>query len=362
MQRINNNSQSIYQQAHLFLGSGQIQNVTAAELVQLPCRVLPVDRNVRFFAREHDLAVIDQYLTKKDAHGLRAHAVYGLGGVGKTQTALAYAYSKIDEYDAVLWIHAETEIALSSSLAEIAYRLKLPRATNDRSADNALLALQWLQTTGECFPGLSPVETNVSWTDKNWLAVYDNAEAGGALDRFWPKGSDGSILMTTRDKNLSRLPCAAGQEIRVFSQEEGAQFMLHLMAYGDVGRVSYTTEDKQAALKLSELVGGHALAITQLIGLIQTMSKSLPEFLPEYERSYRSIRGMAPDGGISADYKHLINTVFRDALSHVSQIDAFGLLGILSFLSPDGIPQELFEPPREVALQTSIEFCQGPPK
>ncbi len=115
---------------------------------RLPCVVLPVHRNSRFFGRKTELEKIDQYLGAKDVAGLRSLAIHGLGGVGKTQTALAYAYSKVGDFDAVIWLAAETEIALSSSLGEAAHHLSLPQSEVGHSINNVQLVMKWLQTTG----------------------------------------------------------------------------------------------------------------------------------------------------------------------------------------------------------------------
>ena len=120
-----------------------------------PCIILPTSRNPRFFGRSDELETIDRYLRESSVPGLRALAIYAMGGVGKTQTALAYAWSKTDEYDVICWLHAETEIALASSLGDAAHRLKLPQAIPGNNTSNALLVLDWLQQTGKDGPELS---------------------------------------------------------------------------------------------------------------------------------------------------------------------------------------------------------------
>ena len=51
----------------------------------------------------------------------------GLGGIGKTQIALEYAYQHRQDYQAVLWSRADTPEALVSGYVEIAQHLSLPQ-------------------------------------------------------------------------------------------------------------------------------------------------------------------------------------------------------------------------------------------
>lgn len=119
------------------------------EAAQLPCSVLSVARNRHFFGREKTLSEIDQYLQpKKSRDGLRSMAIYGLGGVGKTQIALEYAYSKQAELDAVLWVPAENTLALQQGFTKIAVDgLKLPNANPQSHQENMLHVVAWLQQT-----------------------------------------------------------------------------------------------------------------------------------------------------------------------------------------------------------------------
>jgi len=121
------------------------------QTAQLPCSILPVARNRRFFGRREILAEIDDYLQPcKTSNGLRSMAIYGLGGVGKTQIALEYAYSKKDELDAILWIPAENILALQQGFTKVAVDgLKLPNANSRSHQENMLLVVTWLRQTGK---------------------------------------------------------------------------------------------------------------------------------------------------------------------------------------------------------------------
>ena len=81
--------------------------------------------------------------------------LHGIGGSGKTQTALEYTYRFREDYDAMFWLSAERDPELAASFALIA--LKLGLVEDDGKADaggkhNQVKAIQearsWLQHSG----------------------------------------------------------------------------------------------------------------------------------------------------------------------------------------------------------------------
>ena len=48
----------------------------------------------------------DKEAEDKDTPGLRAFALCGLGGIGKTETAIEYAYRRRDVFGAVFWFRS----------------------------------------------------------------------------------------------------------------------------------------------------------------------------------------------------------------------------------------------------------------
>ncbi|HEU5226567.1 MAG TPA: helix-turn-helix domain-containing protein [Ktedonobacteraceae bacterium] len=236
---------------HLRLDDQETRHLLEASLTALaPYWLVSLPRNPFFTGREEILEALHRQLGMDQAVALtQSSALHGLGGVGKTQTALEYVYRYALEYSAVFWIGAETEESIVSSLLHIAEVLQLPER-DDEDQQRVVAAVQrWLNMHGQ------------------WLLVWDNVEDLALLDRFLPSTRSGAMLITTRRQTLGTF--ARGLPLLPMEQEEGMLFLLrrakvlvpeatceHLRRFAEQMPAEY-----RAAEELVTVMGGLPLAL-----------------------------------------------------------------------------------------------------
>ena len=141
-------------------------------------RVWTIPARVRgFIGRDELLAELEAAL--RSGGPAVVQAVTGMGGVGKTTTAIEYAHRHRDEFDIAWWVPAEDPALIPARLAELAHVLDLAAA--DEPAGVAVARL------------LAELALR-----KRWLLVFDNAEDPSALSQLLPEGP-GQVLITSRN-------------------------------------------------------------------------------------------------------------------------------------------------------------------
>src|SRR3954447_3366444 len=115
-------------------------------------------RNPRFTGRDGMLTELRRRLRAGETT-LVVQALYGLGGVGKTQLSIEYAHRFAADYDLVWWIDAEQPVLIADQLSALAARLDLPAGPTVADTVERLLT----ELRGRA----------------HWLLIFDNAERPG---------------------------------------------------------------------------------------------------------------------------------------------------------------------------------------
>src|SRR5690349_19636502 len=101
---------------------------------------LPRPRNPYFTGRRQVLEAIGRSRTSEPSAG-GVLALYGGGGIGKTELALEYAHSSLENYGLIWWLPAEDPALLAWHFAQLAQRLGVASGVADSiEARNAALA------------------------------------------------------------------------------------------------------------------------------------------------------------------------------------------------------------------------------
>jgi hypothetical protein len=132
---------------------------------------LPFPPNPTFTGRDLELKNLSEQLQKVGEMAItQTIAVHGIGGVGKTQLAVEYAWKHLGDYDAVLWVKADSPEALDASLAALAPVLGLPEANEREQAIQTKAVLDWLHGHERWLPSSS----NCAGVSTNIVSDYAN--------------------------------------------------------------------------------------------------------------------------------------------------------------------------------------------
>ena len=298
---------------------------TTVGQAQAPIWNVPYQRNLLFTGREEVLKRLYEALRAgKTAALAQPQAISGLGGIGKTQTAVEYAYRNRDDYQATLWVKAETDWSIISDFVTIAQLLDLLEQQEQEQ--------------------LRIVETVKRWflEHSEWLLIFDNADDLVMVRNFLPPRDKGHILLTTRARATGRM--AQRIEVEKMEPEEGALFLLHRATILDPEAPldDATKSDRDTAKEIVQVMDGLPLALEQAGAYIEETECGLQGYLRLYRA--QGVRLLKEYGEFAPDHPKPVATTWSLSFEKVEQANAAAaeLLRFCAFLAPDAIPEELF--------------------
>lgn len=275
----------------------------------------------------------------------RRFVICGIAGSGKTQFCSKFAednrdrfvnlnltkiiakdYSNVwNSFWGVFWIDASTPERIKQTFSQIA------KVASVDPNENA--ALHWLSNTEE-----------------RWLLIIDNADNQKiSLERYFPKGNRGHILVTTRNPAL-RIHGNIGTGFFDFQSldNEDAKYLLLKAARQPE---PWDSTCSAFASAIAKALGFLALAIVQAGAVIRDGLCSLKNYLNFYERSWQRLRQAKTANGHAIDdtkdhHMHIYTTwemCYRRIESKGTQAaeDAIQLLKTFSFLHWENIQHDL---------------------
>jgi tetratricopeptide (TPR) repeat protein/transcriptional regulator with XRE-family HTH domain len=285
---------------------------------------VPYRRNAFFTGREEILLYLHTiFCSHKADIPAQPLAISGLGGIGKTQIAVEYAYRYCDHYEAVFWLTASNRDTLSADFAMLAALLALPEQ-HEQEQDRVVRAVKsWLST------------------HSRWLLILDNVDNLEMIVDFLPIHVAGDVLLTTQLQASGTL--ALRVEVEKMSQEEGIMFLLRRTKLITPGSSPDQTMQENLA-QASEIVSaldGLPLALDQAGAYIEETRCGLSQYLALYSTRRKEL--LLRRGRFPVDHPDPVSTTWSLSFQRLEQesIAAADLLHLFAFLASDAIPEEI---------------------
>ncbi|KAF2103826.1 kinesin light chain [Rhizodiscina lignyota] len=322
---------------------------TAEEAVRgyrKPTFYFPFPRNRRFVGRRTALDNLKQkLLVDKDCQKV---ALAGLGGIGKTQVALDFAYLVKETHPefSIFWVPALSMEMFEQAAQEIARALGIRQAPGHKE-DIKRLVKQRL---------------SVAQAGK-WLLIVDNADdmeilyptgqKEGILD-FLPESDDGLTVFTTRHYEVAQ--SLAGIDV-VELEKMGRQEAVDLLENSLV-RKGPPLDDALVTDLLTEL-DYLPLAITQAAAYINVNKSSVPDYVRLLKNTEKdAVTVMSREFRDNTRYRSSANAVATTWIVSFNQIsksdtDAAKILEFISFIEWKAIPHSILPPIQPEARMAS---------
>ncbi|KAM5371215.1 hypothetical protein ACJZ2D_008135 [Fusarium nematophilum] len=324
----------------------------AAPEEEKPWFVVPYSRNEYFVGRSSILEQLNDWIGSPEEnmnHGIhKTAAMYGLGGVGKTQIALEWAFDMHQKHPglSVFWVYGGQTARFTEGYASLARACEIP---NCGSSNPRMLSKvkSWLEEQTKC----------------PWLMIIDSADDIGVffektpnepyrdnMAQYIPSSPNGAVLFTTRTKEAAVDLAPPGRylfHVAEPSNEECVELMQRRLPPGD-----YPVKDLAA---LSEHLGRLPLALSQATAYLQKKSLSVSEYLEKLrERSDEANAKLLeaefsePGRGGGQPDTVVPNAVATTWLVTIQAIEheswfAAEILDISACLGHQGVPKFLFE-------------------
>jgi hypothetical protein len=121
--------------------------------------MVPYERNQYFTGRDAFLKrLFSRFQDSSPAPYCGRLALYGMGGIGKTQAALEFVYRYQSYYSRIYWISAVSQESLLDGYAKIAKRAEIKMPNDFTPIEIADRVLSWLRE------------------NQSWLLVIDNLD------------------------------------------------------------------------------------------------------------------------------------------------------------------------------------------
>jgi tetratricopeptide (TPR) repeat protein len=304
----------------------------AAGHVPTPTYYIPFLKNRYFVGRQEELRVLQQKLmVDQDCQKL---SIVGLGGTGKTQVALHFAYSVRERWPeySILWVPALSIESFEQACASVAKALRIPQAGGG-DEDVKELVQQHLSSSQA----------------GRWLLVVDNADDPGiffgqgqsrGIVNYLPESEMGVVVYTTRTPEIAELARGDVLELGAMDRQDAAAFLTKSLTRKDLCNNATIVEllDELTCLPLAiaqaaAYLNRNCMSVAKYLQLLRSTEQDLVSLLSREFRDDTRYKGSA----------NAVATTWVVSFSQIREHDAAAadLLAFMSCVEWKAIPRSL---------------------
>ncbi|KAK2050328.1 kinesin light chain [Colletotrichum somersetense] len=312
---------------------------SATATVTTPLFVVPFEHNNDIVDRPDLFVKLDGLLPPVADY--QSAALWGLGGSGKTQIALEFAYRRFRETDcSVYWVHADNEATFAQDYEKIASKAGLAGKFQGKELLRAVR--EWIET------------------QPRWLLIMDNADnlsifgvgKGPAttqatadetcLNNYIPRAPVGTVLWTSRDQQIvgSLVGARRGVSVGRMTVDEATEL------FCVIRNETVAIEEIDAVSELLDQLDHLPLAVSQAAAYIRRRPTPVAEYLSrlkEGKKRWRVLQKSEHDRHRRREVPNSILETWTISMEHIRQEDdtAYRILLTLAYVHNQNIPDSL---------------------
>jgi tetratricopeptide (TPR) repeat protein len=297
----------------------------------LPCHYIPVVRNKYFTGREYILKTLGEKLFVQRCPET---AIFGLGGVGKTQIAVRLMHwVKENHHDySIFWVSALSVAAFEQAYSEVARSLSLQQGSDGEDVRETVYRYLSSEATG---PWLIIIDN----LDSKDLLFGDSGTPGG-IYKYLPKSELGITLFTTRTREIATSIAGTDViELHHMKVEEATEFMTKVLIRKEL------LQDSDATRELLDELRYLPLAIMQAAAYLNVNGTTIAAYLSLLHGTEQDLAQLLSQGfrDTHSGLQKAVATTWQVSFSQIVKDNSLAadLLSFISQIEPKAIPRSI---------------------
>ncbi|KAI1737753.1 acyl transferase/acyl hydrolase/lysophospholipase [Xylaria scruposa] len=314
---------------------------------------IPFLQNMKFTGREGVLETLQQKLFR--SQDCQTLAIVGLGGVGKTQVVLHFAYwvrQNRPEYS-IFWVPAYAKESFEKAYLDIAKEIGI---TIDSNKEDPMMTVRSHLSSG----GIG-----------RWLLIIDNADddtiisGRSGIYNYLPQSLNGLTVFTTRSSEIAQLVAEGDQiELNSMDAQEARDLLMNSVVRKQLLQDNALTMEllkeltylplaiKQAAAYLNQNLKHHHSPIKRYLELLRSTEDDLVQLMSA--KFHDNTRYQDTQDAVATTWLVSFDQI------RVNHPGAANLLSFISCIEPKAIPRSLLpELDSEETMERAIGTLSG---